>query len=105
MHPTPTLDDIDVAFGSISFLPAMADLPPEYRDGWYRGYAGCKAADALFFDGGSLSALGYEPRDGVDPQAALRALGAALGSFQPKHEHKIAAVGWLIDQWFVKIED
>jgi len=40
------------------------------------------------------------PKDGVDVKKAMRALKAALGSFEPKHEHKMAAVGYMLSQWF-----
>lgn len=97
MIPVPTIEQVDVVFGAIDHLPKYADLPDDYRR--MHGPA-CDAASDLFYAGGRLSRLGYEPRDGVDENSALRAIYAALRSFEPTHEHKIGGVGYLIDQWF-----
>lgn len=35
-----------------------------------------------------------------DPEKAWRHLRAIMGSFEPKHEHKIEAVGFLLGTWF-----
>lgn len=34
---------------------------------------------------------------------AFKHLGAVQGSFQPKHEHKMAAVAWLASLWFGEV--
>jgi len=98
MHKIPEITDADVAFGRIDFAPKMNDLPEEFQD--YHRNKFCKIASKLFFNGGNLADHGLSPRDGVDLSGAMRALNAFMGSFEPKHEHKIAAAGYLIDQWF-----
>ena len=99
MHPIPELTDADAAFGNVSFLPQWEKLPKAYRDGGF----GCEAAGDLFYKGGSLASMGYLPRKGVDVGRATRAIQAALRSFEPSYEHKIDAVGWLVDQWFQRL--
>lgn len=42
----------------------------------------------------------FKPRNGVDQNLALRHLAAIQGSFEPKHEHKEAAVAYLASLWF-----
>lgn len=39
-------------------------------------------------------------KDGIDGNAAFRHLSAIQGSFEPKHEHKEAAVAYLASLWF-----
>ena len=97
MHPLPDLTGPDVAFGCISFAPKMADLPEDFQR---ERHPHCDVAQTLFFEGGKLADHGLTPREGVDMGKAMNALGALLRSFEPKHEHKIAAAGFLIDQWF-----
>jgi hypothetical protein len=45
----------------------------------------------------------FFPKDGIDPKAALRHLKAIQGSFEPKHEHKSAAVAFLLSLWFEQV--
>lgn len=42
-----------------------------------------------------------EAREGVDQEKAMRHLACIQGSFEPKHEHKEAAVAWLAHKWLV----
>ncbi len=51
-----------------------------------------------FFSGFDRSAI--TPRSDVDMDKALRHLKVIQGSFEPKHEHKEAAVAWLASRWF-----
>jgi hypothetical protein len=39
-------------------------------------------------------------REGIDGKTAFRHLSAIQGSFEPKHEHKEAAVAYLASRWF-----
>ena len=101
MPNIPDLSPLDVAFGNISALPKYSDLPRDYQS---MSAPGCKVASNLFFRGGRMSDFGMKPRDGVDASKARTVIQACLGSFEPKHEHKIGGVGWLIDQWFERAE-
>lgn len=99
MDQPPKVSDVDIAFGGCDHMPDVKTLPEDYRN--ERAHA-CTVAQDLFFKGGKMADYGYTCREGVDQNDAIRAIRAVLGSFQPKHEHKIAAVGWMIDQWFVR---
>jgi hypothetical protein len=45
----------------------------------------------------------FDPRKGIATPRALRHLGAIQGSFEPKHEHKEAAVAYLLSRWFTDV--
>lgn len=98
----PDISDVHLAFGRVDFLPMMADLPAEYRS---QSALGCEFADAYFFGGSDRVnqefTLYIRPEVGDRSEMAFKAFRAAMASFLPKHEHKIAACGWLMDQWFV----
>ncbi len=98
------ITDLDLAFPAhvidLGLLPKWEDIPEEFRDHnneWNR------AASKIFFRGGR----GLVFKEGVDVVKAKRHLTACLRSFQPKHEHKTAGVGWLLSQWLQnsKIEE
>ncbi len=55
-----------------------------------------------FFCG--LKRFDGKPREGIDPKTALGHLAAIMRSWDPPHEHKEAAVAWLIDKWFESVE-
>ena len=89
------VSDIDIAF------PAhVKHLMPEYETArarrvdpkWER------LACDWFFTG--LKELRLKPREGVDEQRALRHIRAIMGSFEPKHEHKMASIAFLLEEWF-----
>lgn len=44
------------------------------------------------------------PRADVDMDKALRHLKTVQGSYEPKHEHKEAAVAWLASRWFEAVD-
>lgn len=108
----PEVTDLDVAFGRIDFLPQRGTLPDEYREQWSSQIPYCRAISKWFFhgaecDGRALVIDGerFVPKKGIDAQKALRAISAALRSFEPKHEHKIGACGFLLSQWFEHDDD
>ena len=43
------------------------------------------------------------PKEGIDLDMAMRHLAAIQRSFEPKHEHKQAAVAYLASQWFEEV--
>lgn len=111
MLPVPKLDDPRVVFGDISHMPKWGDLPEEFRRGCF-SHPWCRVAENWFFNGCKFDADGklivgsvkLHPKDGVDQDAALRAIKACLGSWAPKHEHKIAGVGFMFSEWFDREE-
>ena len=97
--PIPELSDLEVAFPDKAPILPWDALPEEFRRDWSHN-AWCDIASRFFYKGGSLDEFKLTPKDGVDVKKAMRALKAALGSFEPKHEHKMAAVGYMLSQWF-----
>jgi len=47
-----------------------------------------------------LKGADVTPREGIDKETAFRHLAAIQGSFEPKHEYKVAAVAYLASLWF-----
>ena len=78
-------------------LPPMADIPQEFQR-WNPNGKWQKFASDWFFSG--LADLKLIPKEGVDQKIALNHLRAIIGSFEPQHEHKEAAVAWLASLWF-----
>ena len=86
--------DIDIAFpGNIigRLLPPMAGIPEEFSSSENKWR---NKASRLFFNGG-----GIDIKPDINKSHAIRHLRACLGSFEPKHEHKVAGVGYLLSLW------
>ena len=91
------IDDLTLAFPTTvtSLMPNKADIPEDIIRGrsiW------CQVTSDWFFSG--LRNVNWRPREGVDQTKALRHIQAILGSWEPKHEDKEAAVAYLLSQWF-----
>jgi hypothetical protein len=97
LKPKP-VTSIDIAFGPKNvndYMPVYSSIPDEFKNGrtW-----GNKMFNKLFFEGGSVAEL--VPKEGINKEEAVRHIGAVMGSFQPKHEHKEAAVAYMFVSWF-----
>ena len=96
------VSDLQVVFPADlgNLLPAWDAIPENFRthlgDAQSRPWKEFQAR--WFFKGFSKSAV--TPRDGVDLDKAIRHLKVIQGSYEPKHEHKEAAVAWLASRWF-----
>jgi hypothetical protein len=99
----PELTDIDVAFpaSALDWMPPMEEIPDEFKD---RSNEWCKIASSWFFFGLPKNVKFY-PREGVDPAKAVRAIQATLGSYAPRHQHKEAAVAYMLSCWFTKVKN
>lgn len=93
------VDNVKVAFpvelGTL--LPPYTDIPEEFRDmnsrsPWHRFQA------KWFYEGLDPDEV-PEAKPGIDQAKALRHLQVIQRSFEPKHEHKMAAVAWLASKW------
>lgn len=99
-HEVTTLD---MAFGTaaLQLMPPMSAIPEEFKrhDGtkWNRFQA------AWFFKGLRSTDV-VTPRADVPASLAWRHLKAIQSSWEPKHEHKEAAVAWLASRWFADVE-
>jgi len=56
------------------------------------------SADFLFHYGPQY--VRFLPKPGIDFAKSYRHIAAILGSRQPKHEHKLQAVAFLLSHWF-----
>lgn len=89
------VSDLNLAFPSDiiarGLLPKWEDIPEEFcnENRW------TALASDLFFGRAKLP----EFKDGISRVQAGKHIIACLRSFEPKHEHKIAGVGWLLSQW------
>lgn len=88
-----SITDAEMAFSTMRLLPSWDDIPEEFR----RGNIYTQMADAIFF-GRELPECEIEMNAGFAPEALNRAVRAHLKSWGPKHEHKIAGVGYMIAQ-------
>lgn len=82
-------------------MPAWADIPEEFRNETGDAVRWVKFQRDWFFRG-LPKGTRFVAKPGVDGTAAMRHLKAIQGSFEPKHEHKEAAVAFLASQWFAK---
>jgi hypothetical protein len=92
------VSDLDLAFGGAgNLLPAYDDIPEEFKNNFRNKWV--KAFGELFFEG-FRKGTEFEPKKGIDAMAALKHIRAAIGSFNPKHEHKEAGCAYLFSLWF-----
>lgn len=89
--------DLDVALGAgaLALMPARDEIPQEFH---HQTCPWVKFQSDWFSRGLRRSSI--TPKDGVDMTAALRHLSAIQGSWEPKHEHKMAGVAFLASLWF-----
>lgn len=97
------LSDPEVAFPAsvLKLMPAWDDIPDEFTRP--HGNEWTRIASEWFFRGIPDTAK-WKPKKGIDTDTAHRHLAAILGSWEPKHEHKEAAVAYLMSQWFVSVK-
>jgi len=84
------------------YLPKLEEIPDKYKTNEYSWKGGCELATRIFSNECSGKKVGFVPMPGVDPQGVWEHLSVCLGSYQPKHEHKIAGTGWLIEMWICR---
>ena len=93
-----TITDLDMAFGTTKLLPAYEQVPDEFKPG-HGGNAYTKMLDCMFAGvplppGEVVFRSGFD--DAEAPSLIYRVIHSHLQSFEPKHEHKIAGLGYLI---------
>lgn len=89
------LTDVELAFPAhgLRLMPRDIERKPQWEElanDWF----GNRVADI-----GLLCSKFLVDNDG-DAEKAWRHLRAIMGSFEPKHEQKIQAVGFLLGTWF-----
>lgn len=85
------IDEMDLLFGTDKLLPLVEDIPEDF----IRGNVYTSAVENLFSESFPPH-LKLQYREGFDPKLAARAVQAHLQSWSPKHQHKIAGVGYLL---------
>ena len=94
----------DVSDVQLAFPAQVSSLMPPHDEAlrdWQRtpdARKWIKVQQDWFFYG--MKDTNWSPKDGIDTKRALRHLAAVQGSFEPKHEHKEAAVAYLMWRWF-----
>lgn len=101
--PVPEITKVDEAFPAhaLDWMPAWEEIPEEFREGdneWE------KIVHAWFFHGLPENVEFY-PRKGVDAEKAYRVISATLHSFAPSHQHKVAAVAYMLSCWFMEVRN
>jgi hypothetical protein len=106
MTTTSTMKPQDISDATAVFparvshlMPAYGHVPDEFKRG---GNPWVELTSRWFYSG--LKGATFTPKDGIDKAKALRHLSAVIGSYEPKHEHKEAAVAYLLSLWFVRVE-
>lgn len=92
-----SIADVELAFSTDRLLPKPEDIPGDF----WTGNVYTRLAQAIF-SGTPVPDGEVELREAFNYQAAFedlrRCVRAHLQSFGPKHEHKIAGVGFMISQ-------
>lgn len=103
-----TMDPVPISDALLAFpadlkdlLPPWDQIPDEFKE-WNCRWA--RFAD-YWFRQGLAGTTEFYCKDGIDGATAVRHLQAILGSYQPKHEHKLAGVAYLCSQWFESVEN
>ena len=76
-------------------MPGWDEIPDEFKHGQGKWN---KVQSTWFFKG--LKGAEFKPKAGIHLDQALNHLGSIQGSWNPAHEHKEAAVAWLMSLWF-----
>lgn len=90
------VDDVSMVFGGgVDIRKMMPPVPENYpdRQKWER-------FQSDWFTFGLKGTAGLVAREGVDRNKALRHLKTIQGSYEPKHEVKVATVAYLASIWF-----
>lgn len=103
MISIPEISVIDAAFPAhaLDWMPAYEDIPEVFRTRSLSNKWKQLQRD-WFYHG--LKSYTFVPKPGVDVDKALRVIQAIQGSYAPKHEHKEAAVAYLLSEWFEDAE-
>jgi hypothetical protein len=102
MYPITDLNNLEIAFPyKVSHLmPTYEDIPSEFKR-WSNKWN--RLAQYLFSKGLSKEAQVVQ-KSGVDVEKAFNQIQAILSSFEPSHEHKLAGVAFLLNEWFEDIQ-
>lgn len=94
-----SITDIERAFGTIRLLPKWEDIPKEFWD----GNLYTQLVDSIFFNTKRPEgAIEVKPEFATEEAQANmhRFIEAHLRTWEPKHEHKTAGVGFALSHIF-----
>jgi len=98
--PFVRVDALQAALGVVPNWPeAVKAIPPEFRS---NSNAWSQAAETIFSRGAKRSAFTFQPSV-TDHDAMLRYFKAWLGSFDTRHEDKVAGGGWLLSLMLTEV--
>lgn len=90
-----TITDSELAHSTTRLLPQWADIPAEFRDGnVYTRMAEARLLDYPVPDVSVSFLPGFEDEGAC--KAIDRCVVAHLKAFAPRHEHRIAGVGYML---------
>lgn len=91
------ISDVELAFPStLSKIPTWESIPEEFKD----HHPASTFVMNFWMKKHTWDKFRAVPREGVDPKRAFRMISHTLGCWGIKHEHKEAAVGFMLDQFF-----
>jgi hypothetical protein len=97
------VDDILMAFPAgaafRSLMPGMDQIPEDFHRDRGDARPWVEFQRRWFYDGIAAGKVAITAKPGIDKTLALRHLTAIQKSFEPRHEHKEAAVAYLASQW------
>jgi hypothetical protein len=100
--PKPVIDG-DLAFPAHvigNYLPLEEDIP---KDFWKSSNRFNKMSEAIFF--GDATNWEFRIEKGIKLKLLYPHITACLMSSEPKHEHKIAGIAYLLSLWCSEIEE
>jgi len=91
------VSSLDVSFHSNldRLLPQFQDIPDEFKN--HRNPWNILVSE-WFLKGLDTDII--ESKEGINQCKALLHLQAIMGSFSPKHDHRISGCAYLMSQWF-----
>lgn len=99
MIPVPKVTRLDTAFGNVGHLPPRSETTKPFS--MYGDHPYMRFVSRWFMHGIPKEEMSrLKPREGINANEALDAIGAILASFAPKHEHKIEGCAFLLHEWF-----
>lgn len=100
------LEPVDVTDADVAFPARVEHLMPSWDDIPKPFHESRASVQHEFFEDcflGAASEIELIPKEGINPGKAWRHLRCIMGSYQPKHEYKTAAVAYLLSLWFSTI--
>jgi hypothetical protein len=94
---------VELAFPAhaLDLMPAWEDIPDEFTCGDINVWSTIASS---WFVHGLPDTVEFHLIDGIDGETMVRHLRCILGSYAPKHKHKMAAVAYLLSLWCERVD-